>query len=345
MGLGDNIMAWTGLYALLINDVCIIDHNCTMYVPVDLNKLAHHVFSKYGIIIKSASNFNEVKNISPVFSSNFPNAKKVKEIYNTFIGPDWRINCFEEIDLQKNIPRKNIKETLKSKLRLNMSERIFYHRSSWKSAQPGYIGYRLWLPVTSKIGMMPVQFMALMKSSLYDFRLDIIEYINNIKSVEKDVEDVSIFPVGKSFQAFSPKFCEYLSDTLGPLKSIFYISKNDAWNKKYLEYNFQKKEIKSLEDTLCVIKNSNVLITTDSFSSHIAQIVRDDFILVLTRDFRENVLHPGASPQTVMYHPPCAPCNYISRSEYNECLAGYSNCLAFDQKYLISEIIKKIKTE
>ncbi|GAN97451.1 hypothetical protein Geu3261_0185_003 [Komagataeibacter europaeus NBRC 3261] len=342
IGLGDNIMAWAGLYTILLNDIPAIDSQCTIYVPRILHKFALSIFSKYGIDVKSVSSRDQITYISPVFSAESPNTKSLKELYNSFIGPDWRINCFEALDLQKKPSSFSRKETIRSRLRLNISERIFYNHKSWENAQPAYVGYRLWLPIAHKMDIMPVQFMSLMKRSLNDFRKETIQYIDGFKHSDNNIDDILVFPVGKSFQTFTPEFCKDLSASLAPKISTFYLPKNDVWHKKYKKYSYRQKEILSIDEIFFLIKNGKKIITTDSFSSHIAQIIRDDFTLVLTRDFRENVLHPGASPRTVMHHPVCAPCHYVSRATSKKCPVGLYHCAAFDQKTLITDIVHNI---
>ena len=76
------------------------------------------------------------------------------------------------------------------------------------------------------------------------------------------------------------------------------------------------------------IKYARRLLTTDSFTSHVAQLLRDDFVLVLNRDLREGVVHPGADPVVVGNHAACAPCNYQERHEFKCCVAGYQYCIA-----------------
>jgi len=336
IGLGDNLMAWAGLHALLINDVPVLAAGCTMYVPADLASLASAIFSRFGLRVEGAAPHSPVKAVSPVFSPLPP--ETLMDWYKTYIGIDWRMSCFEALDLQKSIPRLHFGDSPRIRLRLRLSERILYRRRDWQSAEAGYIGYRLWLPVARKLGIMPLPFLAMMKRALFPLRADIAKHIEeSVAPEKKTIPDTAVFPAGKSFQAFSPAVCKALREQLPAENTCFYIQSNDPWIDAYRAAGIEPMNLESIEEVFWVVKSARRVLTTDSFSSHVAQLLRDDFVLTLTRDFRENILHPGANPIILANHPPCAPCNY------QKCLAGFTHCIAFDSQMFIGEIVRTMR--
>jgi glycosyltransferase involved in cell wall biosynthesis len=342
IGLGDNLMAWAGLHALLINGVPVLADGCTMYVPADLAALASAIFSRFGLRVEGVAPHSQVKAVSPVFSPLPP--EKLTDWYKTYIGIDWRMNCFEALDFQKSIPRLHFVDSPRIRLRLRLSERILYRRRDWQSAEAEYIGYRLWLPVARKLGITPLPFLAMMKRALVSLRADVAKYIEeSVAPGKKTIPDMAIFPAGKSFQAFSPVVCKALRERLPAEKTRFYIQSNDPWIDEYRAAGIEPFNLDSIEEVFWVVKSARRVLTTDSFSSHVAQLLRDDFVLTLTRDFRENIVHPGANPLIIANHPPCAPCNYHPRGVAAKCVAGFTHCIAFGSPTFIGEIVRAMR--
>jgi hypothetical protein len=342
IGLGDNLMAWAGLHALLINAVPVLAPGCTMYVPADMAALAAAIFSRFGLRVEGVAPHSQVKAVSPVFSPLPP--EKLMEWYKTYIGIDWRMNCFEALDLQKSMPRLHFGDSPRIRLRLRLSERILYRRRDWQSAQADYIGYRLWLPVARKLGITPLPFLAMMKRALVSLRTDVAKYIEeSVAPGKKTIPDMAIFPAGKSFQAFSPVVCKALRERLPAERTRFYIQSNDPWIDEYRAAGIEPFNLDSIEEVFWIVKSARRVLTTDSFSSHVAQLLRDDFVLTLTRDFRENIVHPGANPLIIANHPPCAPCNYHPRGVADTCLAGFTHCIAFDSPTFIGQIVRAMR--
>jgi hypothetical protein len=71
--------------------------------------------------------------------------------------------------------------------------------------------------------------------------------------------------------------------------------------------------------------------------------MRDDFVLVLSRDLREGIVHPGANPTVIANHPACAPCNYQERYHFDRCVAGYPYCIAFSNGLFINNICESFQ--
>jgi glycosyltransferase involved in cell wall biosynthesis len=342
IGLGDNLMAWSGLHALLTNGYRPAAAGCALYVPNDLSGLATHIFAPFGIRVEGVEPHSRRDMTGPVFSPLPP--ETAWQWYKTFVGTDWRMNCFEAIDAQKTIPRFERPPDPRDRIRLGLSERILYHRRGWQAAVSDYIGYRLWLPVARKMGILPLIYLAMVKRALPALRSSIGSYIDERATGDLSAPTFALFPAGKSFQAFSPASCKKLMRMLPMEDTAFFIQSSDPWIAEYHEAGLQPRSLNSIEDMLWVIKTSPYLMTTDSFSSHVAQFLRDDFVLALTRDFQEHIVHPGAYPNIVANHPTCAPCSYVPRTDSQQCVAKFNACIAFENSRFVDAIARALKT-
>ena len=337
VGLGDNIMIWTGLYTLLVNNVSLCAPGCVMHVQPMLADLASRLFSRFGLVVQHG---RPTKQISPVYSPLPPTNRR--EWWGAYVGRDWRMNWVEALDLQRTFPREGSDLSFAARMRLLMTEKLLYGRNSWTEAVPGYVGYRVWLPLALKHGVYPVVFMSQLKRSLVDMRIAMAKYIDEITPEETRAHysGNTAFPVGKSFQTIPPLVYKRVNESLGGEFFTCYVQKDSPWWADYELNSVSPQHINDLKDTLRYLKYSKNLLTTDSFSSHVAQLLRDDFVLVLSRDLREGVVHPGSNPIVVANHPSCAPCNYQERQNFDRCVAGYSYCLAFSDSGFVDEIAK-----
>jgi hypothetical protein len=338
LSLGDAMMAWAGLYALLSHGFRPTAPGCRLYVPGELAGLTASLFAKHDIEVRGIRPFSSRPQIGPVFTSSPPGP--LREWWGAFAGPDWRMNCFQALDRQKTIPLDGSPVTARDHLRLFLTERILYRRKGWRTAVAEYIGCRLWRPFALRLGVPPTQFLMLMKQSLPSLRADVARYVETTSRGRTSAPRFALFPVGKAFQAFPPALCRQICAFLPKAETAIYIQANDPWIVQYREAGLEPRPLDRVEDLFWIVKTARRVMTTDSFPSHVAQLLRDDFTLVLTRDIAENVVHPGAYPTILARHPPCAPCSYLSRADSRLCSAGHPNCLAFDDGDFASAVAR-----
>ncbi len=336
LGLGDVLMAWVGLHALLSNGFRPTARDCLMYVPDELAPLGNSLFATFDIRVHGVRPFSPRAQTSPVFTASPP--ESLKDWLKTYLGPDWRMHCFDALDAQKTIPLFDRLESRRARLRLFLSEWIFYQRRGWRGATPEYLGYRLWRPLAAKLGLLPAPFLTLIKRALPFLRAEIARYVDERFAAGHVEAGIAIFPAGKSFQTFPASACRAIQDILPHEQAIFYVQADDPWLANYRKAGVNLKFLNSVEDCFYVIRTAKKLLTTDSFASHVAQLLRDDFVLALSRDLRENVVHPGATPTIVAHHPVCAPCSYITRTDSSDCPAKHPNCLAFEDSRYVRDL-------
>lgn len=335
VGLGDNLMIWAGLYTLLENGVPLCAPGCVIHVQPILAELCSRFFAPFGLVVQRGRPPEE---ISPFYSPMPP--KTFRQWWDTYTGRDWRMNWVESTDLQKSFPRHGADRSFKAHIRLRLSERFLYRRHSWAEAMPSYIGYRVWLPLAKKHGIYPSAFLSQMKRSLRSMRQVFSQYVDEITPLENRgrYRGNSAFPVGKSFQTIPPLVFSEINRAMGDDPFTCYVQEDSAWHADYMKNGVKTESLKDIRDTFRLIRYGQKILTTDSFTSHVAQLLRDDFVLVLSRDMQESIMHPGSHPQTVANHPPCAPCNYQERAQYDTCVAGYRYCIAFESEKFVDEI-------
>lgn len=340
VGLGDNLMIWSGLYSLLDMGTDICAPGCAIHVQPILANLAERLFGQFGLDVKRGA---PEKPKSPIYSPLPPDT--LREWIGTYIGRDWRMNWVEALDRQKTFPRAGADLSFEKRARLRISERLLFGRDSWAQATPSYIGYRVWLPLALHHGIYPLQFMTQLKRSLLPMRITFGNYIDNLTLVdERDQFRRKVcFPAGKSFQTIPPEVLVRVNEKLGSDRLECFVQNDSAWRGDFEKGRLNPQNVDDLMDTLRLVKYSKKLLTTDSFTSHIAQFLRDDFVLVLSRDMRENIVHPGANPTIVSEHPPCAPCNYQERHHFDNCVAGYKYCQAFNNAAFVEKIAAAVE--
>jgi glycosyltransferase involved in cell wall biosynthesis len=342
VGLGDNIMIWTGLFTLLSNGTDVCAPECTLHVPGILVDLANELFARFGLKVVRGRPDQEVSPIyTPLPPSNYT------QWWSTYLGIDWRMNWVEALDLQKTFPRHGADRSFHNRVRLHLSERILYRRHHWVQATPGYIGYRVWAPIALSHGIVPLRFFAQLKRSLADMRTIVAAYVDAMTPTgdRANYAGNAAFPAGKSFQTISPTAYAQVDAELGGDFFTCYVQNDSAWKDTFDENGIKIKNIPNMFETFRIIKYSGKLLTTDSFTSHIAQLLRDDFVIVLSRDFKENIIHPGCNARVLANHPPGAPCNYQERTDFKHCVAGYEFCAAFENREFVHSIAAAFKAD
>ena len=337
LGLGDAMMAWAGLYALIHAGLRVSAPGCRLYVPKELAGLASSLFAKHGIEACGIAPFSARPQIGPVLTASPPDG--LAQWVQTFAGPDWRLNAFEPLDRQKTIPLHAAPPGWRQRLRLSLTETMLHRRMGWRTALSEYVGCRLWRPVALRLAMPPTPFLMAMKNSLPALRAEVLRYVEQSAPRRTPAPRYALFPVGKAFQAFPPALCRRICERLPKHETAVYIQANDPWIARYREAGLELRALESVEDLFGVVSAAECVLTTDSFPSHVAQSLRDDFTLALTRDIAENVVHPGAAPRLLARHPPCAPCSYLARKDSSTCSAGHANCMAFDEADFADAIV------
>lgn len=341
IGLGDNLMAWAGLYALLKYGYQVCAPGCKMYVPHALAPLGMKIFSEWDLQVVGASFDDTVEYLSPVLTPLAPTT--VRQFLDVYMGDDWWLNWAEAIDRVKTDSYYHQRRmSFKQKVRLQVSETVLHGRIDWRSAYPDYIGSRIWSPIARRHDIPQAKFLVMLKNTLDPMREAVRAYARGIAL--ENAPAYLAFPAGKSYQTLPPSFCRAIDDEVPNADFTYIVPPGDAWMDGYVSAGLTVSQLESVDEILASVMRARVVLTADSFVSHAAQFLRDDFILLLSRDFRENVVHPGAYPRIIAKHPDCAPCEYHSREFYQKCPAGFSHCTAFDDSAVLGRCVNELQT-
>ena len=338
--LGDNLMLWTGLYTLLDHDLPVAEFGCRLHTHQPLVKLGRALFGRFGIEVV-AGRPQDIKR--PYYTPHPP--KTMKEAWRAYFGTDWYMDWVEATDRQKIIPRPHVKDRLWDLLRISISERVIYKRRGWKSATPGYNGYRVWWPLALRLGVKPVVFYSMMCQSLQSIRKITADYVDALTASSDTpvFTGCAAFPTGNSYQTIDADSYEQIMSNVGEDKFTCFIQEDSPWRDTYIARGIRPTHLASVEDTFKVIRNAKTVFTCCSFTSHVAQLLRDDFVLAMFKDFPANNVHPGARPALVTSIPACAPCNYLPRENFKQCPAGYDHCCALDDIQYRRRIASELK--
>jgi len=342
--LGDSFMFFSGLHAMLVNGLQVCAPDCTLHTHKPMVDICRVIFADLGITVVEGP---PVKVQHPFY---YPHPPVSNEDWKrTYLGADWRMDWVESTDRQKTIGRPGYRDTLRKMVQLAISERLIYGRGGgWKTATPSYIGFRVWWPIALKLGVYPVVFYSMVSRSLGDIRERLHTYLDTLIEADcaRGLEPFTgnaFFPTGNSYQTIDPATCQYIIDEVGGGALTVFVQDDSPWRPDFMAAGIATRHSPSIIDTLKLIRTARSVVTCCSFTSHVAQFLRDDFVLVMFKDLPENNVNPGANPKMVTYNPPCSPCNYLPRGQYKSCPAGYPYCIALDNVSFREKIVRDVK--
>jgi glycosyltransferase involved in cell wall biosynthesis len=340
--LGDSFMFFSGLYAMLDNGLAVCAPDCVLHTHEPMANICRVLFSQFGLRIESGP---PAKLLHPFY---YPHPPVTNDDFRrTYLGSDWRMDWVESTDRQKTIGRPGYRDTLRKMTQLFVSERMVYGRGGgWKTATPSYIGFRVWWPIALKLGVYPVVFYSMVSRSLGNMRETLHRYIDeqialDEKAGRKVFRGNAAFPSGNSYQTIDPETYKYVMGGVPEDSFTCFVQNDSPWHDDFALAGIKTRHISSIEDTLKIIRSARNVVTCCSFTSHVAQFLRDDFLLVMFKDLPENNVNPGANPKILTYNPPCSPCNYLPRGQFKTCPAGFPHCIALEN----SQFRDKIKRE
>ena len=342
--LGDSFMFFSGLYAMLDNGLEVCAPDCVLHTHKPLANICRLLFSEFGLTIVDGP---PAKVEHPFFLPHPPVTNR--DWKETYMGSDWRMDWVEATDRQKTIGRPGYRDTVRKMAQLFVSERLIYRRKGgWQTATPSYIGFRVWWPIALKMGVYPVVFYSMVSRSLGSIREKLHKYIDeqialDEKEGKKPFRGNAAFPTGNSYQTIDAETYKHIMNAVGADAFTCFVQNDSPWHVDFLAAGIKTEHIPAIEDTLKIIRTAKHVVTCCSFTSHVAQFLRDDFVLIMFKDFPENNVNPGANPKILTYNPPCSPCNYLPRGQFKTCPAGFSHCTALENTQFREKIIKELK--
>lgn len=343
--LGDSFMFFSGLYAMLDNGLPVCAPDCVLHTHKPLVTICRTLFSEFGLRIVDGP---PARVEHPFFYPHPPVSND--DWRRTYLGSDWRMDWVEAIDRQKTIGRPGYRDTVRKMAQLFVSERLIYRRAGgWRTATPSYIGFRVWWPLALKLGVYPVVFYSMVGRSLGRIREKLHRHIDERIAVDEQAgkppfRGNAAFPTGNSYQTIDARTYKSVMAAVGEDAFTCFVQDDSPWRPDFMAAGIRTQHVASIEDTLKIIRSARAVVTCCSFTSHVAQFLRDDFVLVMFKDLTENNVNPGANPKVLTYNPPCSPCNYLPRGQYKTCPAGYPHCIALENTQFREKIVNELKT-
>lgn len=342
--LGDSFMFFSGLYAMLDNGLEVCAPDCVLHTHKPMANICRQLFSEFGLTIVEGA---PAKVEHPFYLPHPPVTND--DWKRAYVGSDWRMDWVEATDRQKTIGRPGYRDTVRKMAQLFVSERLIYGRKGgWQTATPSYIGFRVWWPIALKLGVYPVVFYSMVSRSLGNIREKLHAYIDEQIALDEKVGKKAFrgnaaFPTGNSYQTIDAETYKHIMREVGEDAFTCFVQNDSPWQKDFMAAGIKTEHIPAIEDTLKIIRSAKHVVTCCSFTSHVAQFLRDDFVLIMFKDFPENNVNPGANPKVLTYNPPCAPCNYLPRGQFKTCPAGFPHCTALENTQFRQKIINELK--
>jgi len=142
---------------------------------------------------------------------------------------------------------------------------------------------------------------------------------------------VVVFPGGTAHQVMPPRWAaDHLRD------ATFAFHATDPYAQKFSAEGLRVGRFENPEEMLKLGQGASMILVTDSFPSHVWQLMGKRVILLLSQQPRSRVVHPGfPDEQVVESCAPCCPCRSRDRGNHRLCDAGHAHCATwFSEDYV-----------
>lgn len=333
LGLGDCVTALAVLRHLRLVEPSVLSPECVIVLPDALRPLGAHLVESPGVKVVSRGESAGMAVAGRQLILRPP--KTLRELVQWCAGRAIYLNWSEGHGLAVSHSGRARSGGLLRQVRFSILELCQFKTINWRTTAPAYIGFRLMFPLVARSSQTLTWHVLKIKSSLPPIRGSVAAYYHSWE--ERHPSDplrgiagkVVVFPGAASFNAMSPELCEALKERFGD-RIAFALHQDDPWLSAYRTALREVIIVRTVEDTLgLLIRNHPVCV--DGFVSHLVQLVKDDALIIYTREPRERLTHPGAYPRILEAHPDCSPCAYTLRARNELCPAGRPHCVAFDQ--------------
>lgn len=331
IGLGDCLTALAVFRHLRLVESRLFSPECTLIVPDALGPLAAHLLGAADVKVRSRSDPRQPARGGQLI---LRAPKTLGELAASGLGRVIYLNWAEAHALAVSGPGAARGGPLK-RLRFGLLELCQFKTIDWHATAPSYIGFRLLFPLFTRSSHTLTWHVVKMKASLPAIRASLRSYSLGLEaggegaSPREPVGRVVIFPAAASFNAMPPELCRVLAQRFGD-QVRFALHDKDPWLGQYQATLRNVVIVRTVEDTLGVLSR-NYPVCVDGFVSHLVQLVKDEALILYTREPKERLTHPGAYPDILEAHPDCAPCSYTLRAQKTLCPADRPHCIAFDE--------------
>lgn len=198
---------------------------------------------------------------------------------------------------------------------------------------PTYYGLKIWAPLAGRWGISDTALMRGLYAAHRTLRQRLLAHAQALgpPPQEAPVPSIAIFPAGRGFQYVPPAFVVRLI-TEAKLRSEQYaccFGPNDASIDDYRSAGLPCRITHDPMALLRIVAGARVTVTSDSFVSHLAQLVARQHVALMSHDLPSHTLHPAAASHIIFEPQDCCPCYYTTRSVGTVCQAGRAACGVF----------------
>jgi ADP-heptose:LPS heptosyltransferase len=200
----------------------------------------------------------------------------------------------------------------------------------------------MWEPLARAHGVNMIEFTrqlgltwALVRARMQAFARD--------HAVERFANHILILPVGQSFQTAPPEFVARLQAALPGKPLICAFAPGEAARASYEAVGLPCTATESVSELVAAIAAASVVLTVDSFASHIAQFGARNHVALMSHDLPAHTVHPFGPGRTVFTPLPCSPCVYLGRQAAGKCAMGHRACLAFSSDDYFADALAAVR--
>lgn len=202
----------------------------------------------------------------------------------------------------------------------------------------------MWAPLAESWDLSEVDLLRWLYLAFFTLSERLRDYASGLVKAT-DTPLIAIFPGGKSFQYIPPLFLKEVISRLGLHDSEYtcYFAPEDRSIDEYRRYDINCSVTHGVEGIVRVVASADVTITSDSFVSHIAQMLSPRHIALLSHDLPQHTIHPAAGSIVIFEPLECCPCNYTNREIVEVCAKGSKECKVFQSRTYMEAVIRAVE--
>ncbi len=318
-GQGDVLMALHGLQALVELGADFLTSDACVYTRTDTEPLARILLPG----VRTAS-------LTQSGGAAHPRYVLVQHLSWTTVLRNWLTT-----DYYVNFPERRLlgsygypRPGLGRRAQMFLTDLKFRAGLDWRREAPTYYALRMWAPLARTLGFSEIDLGRGLYIAYDRLRTRLTAHVKTLKFAD-DVPHVAFFPSGRGFQFLPPAFIRTLVER-ARLDYACYFGPNDTSLAEYRAAGLECRITGTMDTLLHVVAKATITATSDSFVSHVAQLLARKHVALMSHDIPVHTVHPAA-PSHIVYAPqPCSPCFYTIRDGNNRCAAGRATCGVFD---------------
>jgi hypothetical protein len=317
-GQGDVLMAVTGLQALLELGAEFLAQDACIYTRTDTASLVKTLLPEFKVDALPNSR-----------SAPHPRYVIVQHLSWTTVLRNWLTR-----DFYVNFPERRLlasygypRPGLARRAQLFFTDLKFRAALDWQREAPTYYAIKMWAPLARALGLNEIDLARGLYQAHQTLRARLLTY--TVAQASKTVPAVAFFPSGRGFQYVPAAFIRELVARARIADYACYFGPKDPTIADYRAAGLECRTTANVNELLHVVASAAITATSDSFVSHVAQLLARNHVALMSHDIPMHTINPAA-PSRVVFSPlPCSPCYYTIREPGGRCAAGLEACGVF----------------